>query len=190
MQHPIDQSYSVQTDRRCAWYCIRSKPKHEHIAARNLRRLEEVEIFNPRFRMRKSTKRGAAWVTESLFPNYLFARFPFHQLLDEVKYTQGVSSVIGFGGQYPEVPADVIDELRQNFPENDLHVADGLPKPGDTVTIATRAMFGLPGVVLRNLPGRQRVQVLLEMLGRTTMLELSLADIVLENRAVPAGLAV
>src|SRR5579883_1576830 len=92
MENPTDQHYQLLIGLRCAWYCIRSKPKHEHIAARNLRRLRQVEVFNPRFRLRKITRRGPAWVTESLFPNYLFVRFPFHQMLDEVRFTHGVSN--------------------------------------------------------------------------------------------------
>ena len=30
-----------------AWYCIRSQPRHEHIAAANLRRHHQIEVFIP-----------------------------------------------------------------------------------------------------------------------------------------------
>ena len=171
------------------WYCIRSKPKHEHIAAANLKRLDDLEVFNPRFRSRKATRRGPAWVTESLFPNYLFVRFPFQTMLDPIRYTEGVSSVVRFGDSYPEIPADVIEELRQAFAGSDLPIADGMPRAGDAITITTRAMFGLQGVVLRSLPARQRVQVLLDLLGQTTMVELGLNDLKVESRSVTHGLA-
>lgn len=190
MENPEDQHYQSVSGRECAWYCIRSKPKHEHIAAKHLRRLKNLEVFNPRLRMRKVTRRGPAWVTEALFPNYLFARFPFHQMLDDVRFAQGVSSVVGFGGQYPEVPTEAIEDLRRNFPADDLKVADELPCEGDTITITIPAMFGWSGKVLRSLPARQRVQVLLEMLGRTAMVELSAKDVIVEGRAVRSGLVV
>ncbi|MDB6023537.1 MAG: Transcriptional activator RfaH [Pedosphaera sp.] len=188
MEQPNDQSYQPETKPERAWYCLRSKQKQEHIAAANLVRMPQLEVFNPRFRSRKVTRRGPAWVTESLFPNYLFVHFPFHKMLDEVRFTRGVSSVVRFGSEYPAVPAEVIAELRKNFPAEDLPLVDGLPRAGETVTITTRAMFGFQGVVLRSLPAKQRVQVLLEMLGQTTMMELDLKDVVAEKRALPAGL--
>jgi len=59
-----------------AWFCVRSQPKHEHIAAARLRE-SGLEVFLPRIRFKKHSVRGPVWVTEALFPNYLFARFDF-----------------------------------------------------------------------------------------------------------------
>ena len=33
------------------WYCLRSQPKHEHIAAAQLRRSMGIEVFCPRVRI-------------------------------------------------------------------------------------------------------------------------------------------
>ncbi len=57
-----------------AWYCLRSQPKHEHIAAAHLRLLEGVTVFCPRIRFKRATRQGLVWVTEAMFPGYLFAR--------------------------------------------------------------------------------------------------------------------
>src|SRR5262245_34061166 len=56
------------------WFCLRSQPKHEHIAARHLERMG-VEVLNPRIRFQRVTRHGPVQVTEAMFPNYLFARF-------------------------------------------------------------------------------------------------------------------
>ncbi|EEF63150.1 transcriptional activator RfaH [Pedosphaera parvula] len=176
------------TDGEPAWYCVRSKPKHEHIAAANLSKLQVVETFNPSLRSRKATRRGPVWMTESLFPNYIFARFPFEQMFDEVKYTRGVSSLVHFGTGYPEVPADVIEELRRNFPANELKLSSEVPTAGDQVTITSRALFGLQGVVLRTMPAQRRVQVLLDMLGQTSAVELNLNSVVVERQPLPSQL--
>jgi transcriptional antiterminator RfaH len=127
-------------------------------------------------------------MTESLFPNYLFARFNFPTLFELVRYTEGVSSLINFGYHYPEVPESVIEELRENFEGNELALMDDSPQAGEPVTITTGAMFGLPGVVLRAMPAKQRVQVLVEMLGQMTMVELSMDSIMRESRPLPQGL--
>ena len=145
-----------------AWFCLRTQPKHEHIAAANLRQIAGVEIFNPRFRQRKATRRGAVWVTESLFPNYLFAHFSLGAMLDQIKYTSGVSTVIHFGARYPSIPNSVIEELHLNFGADDLNVVNDDLNEGDKVTITGSALSGFQAVVLRTMPGRQRVQLLVD----------------------------
>jgi transcriptional antiterminator RfaH len=168
-----------------AWYCVRSKPKHEHIAAANLSQLPLVEVFNPRLRSRRATRRGPVWMTESLFPNYVFARFSFNQLFDEVKYTRGVSGLVHFGARYPAIANEVIEELRSSFAGSQLELSPETPSAGDLVTITSEAMYGLQGVVLRFMPARQRVQVLLEILGRNSTVDFSLDCIVVEKQPLP-----
>src|SRR5438046_1344346 len=72
------------------WYCVRSQRKREHFAAAYLQQIAEVEVFNPQLRLVRATRRGRVWSTESLFPNYLFARFPLEKLLEKVRYTPSV----------------------------------------------------------------------------------------------------
>ncbi|MBA4148438.1 MAG: transcriptional activator RfaH [Verrucomicrobia bacterium] len=171
-----------------AWFCLRSQPKHEHIAAANLRRLSDLEVFCPRLRSHKLTRRGPVWMTESLFPNYLFVRFDFHTQLDLVKYTSGVSHMIHFADRYPTVSDAVIDELRQAFGNEDVQVAPEAPSEGDRVIIADRAFFGMEAIVLRVMPARERVQVLIDMLGRATTVELRLGFVVPAMQPLPASL--
>ncbi|MDB6121277.1 MAG: Transcriptional activator RfaH [Pedosphaera sp.] len=179
---------AVVSKQQQAWYCIRSKPKHEHIAAANLSQLAVVEVFNPRLRSRKATRRGPVWMTESLFPNYVFARFAFNMLFDEVKHTRGVSGLVHFGDRYPSIPDDVIEELRRSFAGSQLELSPEVPRAGDLVTITSEAMFGLQGVVLRFLPAKQRVQVLLDILGRNSSVDFSLDSVVVEKQPLPREL--
>ena len=171
-----------QTNGDEAWFCLRSQPKHEHIAAANLRQIEGIEIFNPRLRQRKGTRRGAVWVTESLFPNYLFAHFSLGAMLDLVKYTSGVSTVVHFGDRYPSIPNDVIEKLQSDFGGNDLSVLHDDLSEGDEVTITGSALSGFQAVVLRAMPGRQRVQVLVELLGRAATVEVDVKSVVVQRR--------
>src|SRR5262245_118402 len=95
-----------------AWYCVRTQQKHEHIAAAHLRQIPGVEAFNPQIELWRSTRRGSVRVVESLFPNYLFARFNLPALLEQVSYTPGVRTVLRFGCLTPEVPSAVIEDLQ------------------------------------------------------------------------------
>ena len=89
-----------------AWFCLRSQPKHEHIAAGHLRQIEGADVFNPRMRFMRNTRLGPVTVTESMFPNYLFARFDWELLLNRVHYSPGVSGVVHFGTKWPTIPGE------------------------------------------------------------------------------------
>ncbi|HHY85720.1 MAG TPA: transcriptional activator RfaH [Verrucomicrobia bacterium] len=165
------------------WYCARTKPKHEHIAAANLVRQLGIEVFNPRLRLERVTRRGLVRSVEPLFPCYVFARCRAIDL-DAIRYVSGISSLVHFGDRVPNVPDTVIDELRECFDEEEpLPVEDRL-FPGAEVTIAEGAFLGSRAIVLRTLPARQRVQILLDILGRPTLVEVDRTAVTLENRNV------
>lgn len=165
-----------------AWFCVRSQPKREHIAAAHLARLEAVETFNPRLRRRVVTRRGLLWLTESLFPSYLFVRFDVSRMLDPVRYTAGVSSIVHFGREgYPVVPETVINDLKREFPSEEMTLPMDDLFPGRVVTLAEGAFYGLQGVVLRALPARQRVEVLLEMLGHSAKVEVPIHSVMVDK---------
>ena len=160
-----------------AWYCIRSHPKHEHIAAANLRHVPELEVFNPQLRFVRCTPRGRASSTESLFPNYLFARFVLAATLEKVRFTPSVNKVLSFGDRVPSIPDPVIAELRQNLEEKEQHVFTDAPIEGQEVEIAAGPFQGAQAIVTRVLPAKQRVQVLMEILGQSTVTELNLESL-------------
>ncbi len=57
-----------------AWYCARTKPKHEHIAAANLLKNLGLEVFNPRLRVERATQRGLQVVDVRPEQNLLLVR--------------------------------------------------------------------------------------------------------------------
>src|SRR6267378_2438780 len=103
--------------KEAAWFCVRTHLKREHIAAAHLRQIPGAEVFNPQLRLLRSTRRGRRWSTESLFPNYLFARFVLESMLEKVRYTPAVKVVLRFGDRMPEIPDVVIENLRLGLAE-------------------------------------------------------------------------
>ena len=172
----------IETDEEKAWFCVRSQPKHEHIAAANLNQMPGIEVFNPRLQCRKITRRGPVRFVESLFPNYLFVRFA-PAMLEDIKYAGGVSYIVHFGDRYPTIPEGVMKELKENFDQRESQLFLEVPEEGEEVMITDKALYGLQGIVLRVLPAKERVQVLLEMLGRTATVELNLKSVVAERGA-------
>jgi transcriptional antiterminator RfaH len=166
------------------WYCVRTKPKHEHIAAANLARLAGLEVFCPRLRLERTTRRGIVRVLEPLFPCYLFVRCVLEEKLDDLRYANGVGSLVNFGGCIPRVPDDVIAGLRAYFPGEEILSLPDEIRPGAEVVVAGGAFEGMRASVLRVLPARRRVQVLLEILGRPTEVEVERAFVALEQSSL------
>lgn len=159
---------------RALWFCLKSQPKHEHIAAAHLRQNSAVEVFLPRIRFKRATRQGTAWATEALFPGYLFARFDWQTSLRLVQHSRGVRGVVHFGERWPAIPDEIIRELQQTIGATGLRIIPEEFNPGDEVKITEGAMRGLRAVVAHRkvLPGRERIAVLMEFLGRQTMIEL------------------
>lgn len=164
-----------------AWFCLRSQPKHEHIAAAHVRQITGAEVFFPRVRFKRATRQGLVWVTEALFPGYLFARFNWLKSLREVKHASGVQDIVHFGERWPEIPGKTIDELRQSIGADELHTIAHEFSPGDAVQIGDGPLRGLRGVVSRVMPSRERVAVLMDLLGRQTMIEITPESMVREG---------
>jgi transcriptional antiterminator RfaH len=168
-----------------AWYCAKTKPKHDHIAAANLRKNLGLEVFSPRLRSEQITIRGVIKnLTEPVFPGYVFVRCAIEKHLDQVRHTTGLSGFVSFGGRIPAVPADVLDNLRTCFGVEEVLDIQKDPSPGDRVSVAAGAFLGMQAVVLRYLPAKRRVQVLLEILGRLTPFEVDRSLLTLHRQSV------
>lgn len=160
------------------WFCVKTQPKNEHIAARYLRRVLNLEVFLPRIRFKRNTVKGAVWFNEPLFPGYLFARFNLGMHLRVVSYATGVSCVVHFGNEYPVIPDNTIEELKSIIGPEEIHtIADDFVE-GETVVIGDGPFSGIEVVILRPMPGNQRVAVLMEFLGRQTIVEVDKQDLV------------
>jgi transcriptional antiterminator RfaH len=156
-----------------AWFSVWTKPKHEHIAAAGLRRNLGLELFLPRLHFKKATRRGWQQVTEPLFPGYIFVHCIMEDRIHDIQYTNGVKRIVQFGGKIPPVPDSVIQELQNHFGSSFVVAIGDALSPGDTVSVASGAFAGMDACVLRMLPAKQRVQILLEILGRPTAVEVA-----------------
>jgi hypothetical protein len=82
----------------------------------------------------------------------------------------------------------VIEDLRREVAGLASSVLADAPMAGEEVEITGGAFAGMTAPVIRVLPGRQRAQILVEVMGRAVPAELSL-DLVLFNRRDAAQIA-
>ncbi len=167
-----------------AWYSARTKLKHEHIAAANLRKHLGLEVFFPRLRLEKMTRRGLVRVVEPLFPCYIFARCVMAECINEIQHTSGISSIVHFGSRIPEVPDAIIAELQACFDADAVITVEHHLSPGDAVTLADGAFAGMPALVLKSLPAKKRLQILLDILGQPTSVEVGQNSVIQQRNTV------
>lgn len=172
------------------WFCVRTQTKREHIAAGHLRELEGVEVFCPRLRYRKATRRGKIWWVEPLFPGYLLARFKIAEMERAVTFCQGVRGLVRFGSGIPAVPESFVETLRKEVrsrsdDDEEMFSVSPVIVAGDEVEIAHGPLRGMRGTIVSVAPAAERVKILLEFLGQPQAVDVDLFSILLPRRPTP-----
>lgn len=172
------------------WFCVRTQTKREHIAAGHLRELEGIDVFCPRLRYRKATRRGKIWWVEPLFPGYLLAKFNLAEMERAVTFCQGVRGLVRFGSEIPPVPESFVESLRReirNRPEGeeDLMSVSPVIQVGDEVEVAHGPLQGMRGTIVAVAPAAERVKILLDFLGQPQAIDVDLFSILLPRRPLP-----
>jgi transcription elongation factor/antiterminator RfaH len=166
------------------WYCVRVRPKQEAVTARMLRVEAGVEVFSPFIRFKRARRDGTMWVTEGMFPGYLFSHFAFAESHRHILSISGVSTIVRFGGRPAIVPDEIIAELRAHVTDQETVVIPQPVEAGTEVKIVEGAFKGVKAIVSRVLPARERVAVLLEVLGMEREVEIA-SDAVLPDAPHP-----
>ena len=164
MTYSLPQLAQIET---ALWFCVRTQPKHEHVAATALRRQLEITCFSPRLRFRRATRRGAVWFVEAMFPGYLFAEFVYSRQHRQVEYSPGIQGFVRFGDQVAALDSSTIANLRQTADEEEIVIFDPEIQVGQAVRIAEGPFQGLEALVTHLLPAKERIRVLLDFLGRS-----------------------
>ena len=123
-------------------------------------------------------------MVEPLFPCYIFVRCILENGLDELRHVTGFSSLVHFGHKIPSVPDAAILELKQCFESEEPMVVEDGVIPGAEVQIADGVFMGFSGMVVRAVSAGQRVQILLDFLGRISLAEVDRKSLRVENRRV------
>jgi transcriptional antiterminator RfaH len=155
------------------WYCVKTKPKQEGIATRLLRAELGLEVFCPKIRFKRARSTGVAWVNEAMFPGYLFVRFVYPELYRRIAATSGVAKTLSFGG-FPCVVEDtIVEDLRRHVADGETVEISAEIRKGEEVKVVEGPFMGVKALVTRVLPARERVAILLSLLGQEREIEVS-----------------
>jgi transcriptional antiterminator RfaH len=173
------------------WFCLRCQTKREHIAAGHLRELEGVEVFCPRLRYRKATRRGKIWWVEPMFPGYLLAKFNIREMERAVTFCQGIRGLVRFGSEIPPVPEAFVEAIkheilnRKGAEHDELVTLSPVIQIGDEVEVAFGPLQGMQGTVVSVPSATERVKILIEFLGNPQAVDMDLFSILLPRRPAP-----
>jgi transcription antitermination factor NusG len=79
------------------------------------------------------------------------------------------------------IPESVIDELKASIPVGILEAPDLSVVEGAEIEFVAGSLKGLNGKVLAQLPAKNRIQILLEFLGREITVEANPDDVLLAH---------
>jgi transcriptional antiterminator RfaH len=173
------------------WFCLRCQTKREHIAAGHLRELEGVEVFCPRLRYRKATRRGKIWWVEPMFPGYLLAKFNMGEMERAVTFCQGIRGLVRFGSEIPPVPEAFVEAIkheilnRKGAEHDELVTLSPVIQIGDEVEVAFGPLQGMQGTVVSVPSATERVKILIEFLGNPQAVDMDIFSILLPRRPAP-----
>lgn len=161
------------------WYVLQTKPRQEERVIAHLRlRAPSVEVFLPRIEVvRRHAGRRYA-VLEPLFPSYLFVWTPLTPATwDAVRWTPGARRILGDGERPIAVPEEMVQVIEERVrPLGFVRVGLNL-QPGARVRIKNGPFAGLEAIFERPTSRRDRVRVLLQLLGTLTPLEIDPLDL-------------
>lgn len=164
---------------RSNWFAVVSKPRQEQTALENLQR-QGFECFlpmaeNPYQRRTKKHKQ----IVEPLFPRYLFLKAnASNQNLAPVRSTRGVVSMVRFGIELAVVPESVIRAIKACVSTETglIKIEPVAIKAGDKVRVFDGPLAGINGIV-KETNSKNRAQILMELLGRPTTVEVNALDL-------------
>jgi transcriptional antiterminator RfaH len=153
------------------WLVAYTKPRLEQVALENLER-QGFAVYLPRYKKFKSTQGGPLPVLEPMFPRYIFFRHSkAGQGTETVRSTKGVSHVVRFGFEPATVSADMVAAIQAfEASQNQASLAEMSNfKAGQRVKLRHVALGNMEGLV--QAVSAKRVAVLLEILGRPTVVQ-------------------
>ena len=160
-----------------SWYLVYCKPRQETVARENLAR-QRYATYLPFMHVVRRRRGKRLTLVEPMFPRYLFIHL--NSQTDNwapIRSTLGVVSVVRFGRSAARVPDKLIAALRSREDAQGIQI---LPveeyKPGSRVRITQGSFAGYEGI-FQAANGRDRVTVLLDVLGRNARTTVDTASI-------------
>ena len=157
------------------WFAIQVKAGREDYAGEQFKR-QGLVVYLPKTLQRCHHAGSVSCQARPLFPGYLFLHLAREeQRWTTIRSTYAAIGAVRFGSFYPPVPDNLIDALR-TF-EDSVGLVDpqgkALFRPGDRLRVNSGPMADIEGIY-QCMKGKERVVLLMNLLGRQSRVELPL----------------
>ncbi len=149
------------------WYVAQTQANAENKAVAHLAR-QGFATYLPRYLKRRRHARRVDVVAAPLFPRYLFVEINMAvQRWRSIYSTVGITRLVCNGEHPAPVPEQVVDVLKSRENTSGFIQLDHRPKfkTGDKIRILEGAFYDCLGIY-DGMPDRDRVGILLDLLGR------------------------
>ena len=162
------------------WFILQFKSNSHHLAAKNLNR-QGFETFLP---LHDTTSRKLSRfinTSKPLFPGYMFIKFDrAESQWHKINNTYGVSRLITFNSLLKSIPTKFVDSLMKRYDSSGKLIPIQKLKEGDRVKIL-KGPFADFIASVENYESEQRIWVLMDLMGRTTKIQIPSEALNLSN---------
>ena len=157
------------------WLVAQIKPKSHDLAFRNLER-QGFETFMPKIKVTKKIENKFINKEVFVFPGYAFIGVDLQgSYWTKINSTYGVSKLLSFNNKPSEVPLDFMVALKKRFQDNFNPIIDENLKRGDIIKFNNGPFANLVANI-ESIDAKQRIYVLLEVMGGHRKLEINLKE--------------
>lgn len=172
MSTPADQNgFSADVEAQARWFLAYTKPRLESVAQFNLAQ-QGFQVYLPLYKKFRKTEQGPVAFFEPMFPRYILLRpSKPEQSISVVRSTKGVANLVRFGFEPAVLHDDLVQRIRQMEQVRQQASWQELSelKVGQAVRLKHTALGAIEGLI-QNVSSK-RVAVLLEILGRPTVVQ-------------------
>jgi len=154
------------------WYVVWTKAGDEHRVESHLFN-QEIETFLPLIQTYQCCKGKMVQRIKPFFPNYLFARLDIKFHYDKVKWTRGVSKILGAGDGPVSISETVVEAIRERVGTGNLIKLEEDWKEGDLIQITSGPLKDLVGIFHKKMSDSGRVRILLSLIGVDVPVQIS-----------------
>jgi transcription elongation factor/antiterminator RfaH len=161
------------------WHVLHTQPRRELQVARLLSH-EDIDSYIPEFPSAPRTKVGSKrdQLRQRLFPGYMFFRVPEDFVRwEQIRWAPGVRRVLHVDGSPGVIPDAVVDHIRERLADKSLRAVKPRFERGETVVVERGALAAVDAIFDRELDSASRVQILVNMMGRSLPVHIDLEDL-------------
>ena len=156
------------------WYAVSTKHKLEFVALKNLER-QYIYTYLPKiYKYSLNKKKLAKKLYNAFFPGYLFVNLDIEKdRWQKINSTIGVNKIISLGSCPVPIANSIVDEIKKLEDVKGIITENDTYHKNDHIMIKGGVFSGNVGLFDKYISGKNRVRVLLSVMGDSTGINLN-----------------